>query len=429
VSPDREQRRVINAYVLLSVLFTLSASTIWAINTIFLIRLGGLDLFQVMLVNTVFTVASLVFEVPTGVIADTIGRRASVLLSIVTLILSTLLYVVTPRMGWGMWGFAAASVLIGLGFTFQTGAVDAWLVDALDSCGYLQAKERVFARGQMASAVGMLVGSLLGGLLGQIDLALPYLVRAGLLGTALVAVLVTVHDEGFQPRPLKWSTFGAEARRIAHAGTVYGWRSPVIRPLLWASALGGVFFMFSFYAWQPYVLELLGRDYVWLLGVVQAGFSAATILGNTLVPKIMRAGAHRRDPARVLAATAWLDALLAVAIAGVGFLAMRPGVVPAAIAIVLWLGWGLSFGIYTPVRMGFINEHIPSSERATVLSLDAFFGDAGGAVGQPTLGWVSQKASIQLAWLIGSAFLLAVPSFYRVAGRAAEAKLEMTDQG
>ena len=281
-------RRIIAAYVSMTTVFTLAASLVWAVNTIFLIRLGGLSLFQVMLVNAIYTVGQMVFEVPTGVVADTIGRKASILLSLATLIVSTLLYVVTPRFGWGFAGFAVASVIIGLGYTFQTGAIDAWLVDALDSCEYEPPKERVFARGQIAGGIGMLGGSLLGGLLGQIDLVLPYVVRAGLIAVCFVVVVVMVRDEGFEPRPLKVSTFGSETKRVFDAGARYGWSSTVVRPLLWVSAIGGVFFMYGFYSWQPYVLGLLGdQNAVWLLGVVQAGFSAAGIVGNTLVGRIM----------------------------------------------------------------------------------------------------------------------------------------------
>ena len=79
---DYTPRRVIFAYLSTSGLFTLATSLIWAINTIFLIQRGGLTLFEVMLVNTVYLVAQMLCEVPTGVIADTIGRKASYLLSI-----------------------------------------------------------------------------------------------------------------------------------------------------------------------------------------------------------------------------------------------------------------------------------------------------------------------------------------------------------
>src|SRR5437773_1361117 len=77
--------------------------------------------------------------------------------------------------GWGFWAFMRVSVFLGLGYTFYTGAVDAWLVDALQATGYTEPLEPVFALGQMAFGVGMLLGTIGGGLLGQIHLYIPYL--------------------------------------------------------------------------------------------------------------------------------------------------------------------------------------------------------------------------------------------------------------
>lgn len=411
---------MIAGYVVVYTLFTLAASLIWAINTIFLIRNGGLSIFQVMIVNAVFTVGQMAFEVPTGVVADTIGRRASLVLCMVTLMVSTLLYVLTPPLGLGMLGFILASILLGLGFTFQTGSLDAWVVDALDATGWSRSKERVFAWGQMSSGAGMLVGSLLGGVIGQIGLAWPYIIRAALLGVAGIATALLIHDVGFTPRPLRLSTFRAEAGRIFGEGIRFGWRSAVVRPLLWVSLLTGVFFMYGWYAWQPYILELIGRDYVWLLGVVQALFSLTGIVGNALVGRVMRDGPQRRQPARVLQVAAFSQAFLTLGIAGVGLFLPQPGLGPAVIAVVLWLIWGLVYGVITPIRMSYINSYIPSAQRATVLSMDSFFLDAGGAVGQPALGWISERASIPVAWLIGAGFMGVGALFYRVSGRNAQ---------
>ena len=422
MSTSNSPRTVIAAYVSSGVLFTLAASLIWATNTIFVMQVGGLTIFEAMLVNAIYLVAQVVFEIPTGVVADTIGRKASYLISIATILVSTLLYVLTTTMGWGFTGFAVASVLIGIGFTFQTGAVDAWLVDALDNTGYDQPKDRVFALGQMTSGAGMLAGSLLGGLLGQVNLALPYVLRAVLLLGAFVVVAVLFKDLGFQSRPLSASTFGAETRTIFSAGVRYGWRDRVVRPLLFVSLVGGVFYMFAFYSWQPFVLQLLGRNAVWLLGLVQAGIAAVGIAGNALVKPIMRTGACRRHPGRVLAVASLISALLVLAIGAVGVLTKQPGVVPAAIAIVLWLLWGVVFGVAGPVRQGYINENIPSEQRATVLSLDAFFGDVGGGAGQPALGWISQQASIAAGWLVGGVILLLTVPLYLWSERAERAK-------
>lgn len=414
-------RRVIGAYISSGLLFTLATSFIWATNTIFLMQVGHLTIFQVMLVNSIFAVSQALCEIPTGVIADTIGRKASYLMGIATILGSTVMYVVTPRLGWGFSGFAVASALLGLGFTFQTGAVDAWLVDALDHVGYARTKEQVFSWGQMTSGAGMLVGSLVGGLLGQVNLSWPFLARAVFLVAAFVVVAVLVNDLGFTPRPLRVSNFAEETRRVFAAGVRFGWHDRVVRPLLFVSLVGGVFFMYGFYSWQPYVLGLLGRNAVWLLGAVQAALSLSFIVGNALVTPALGA-VKDRDPARLLALTAVVQAALVVGIAAVGMVSGWHGVVPASIAIGLWLVWGVVAGLGGPVRQAFINAHIPSAQRATVLSLDAFFGDAGGGAGQPVLGWVSTRTSISAGWLIGSLFVGATAPLYAWAGRAARAK-------
>ncbi len=116
-------QRIIRVYVATNALFTLSASLIWAVNTLFLLRAGGMSFALVFVINAVYTASQMLFEVPTGVIADTMGRKLSFLLSIGILVLSTLVYVLSAQLHWGFWGFVVGSVLIGLGFTFQTGAV------------------------------------------------------------------------------------------------------------------------------------------------------------------------------------------------------------------------------------------------------------------------------------------------------------------
>lgn len=412
-------RRVVFVYLTANALFTLAASVIWAINTLFLMG-AGLDIFQVMIVNSAFTVGQLVFEVPTGVIADTIGRRASYLIGIGSLLVATLGYVGSAEYGWGIWAFIGASIVLGFGFTCQTGAVDAWLVDALAVTDFSGAMERVFAWGGMVFGVATLVGTVLGGVLGQVNLALPYLLRSGLLAVAFVFVLALMRDRGFEPRPLRVSTFGAETRRIFDAGVRYGWRHRVVRPLMFVSFVQGTFTLFAFYSWQRYALDLLGRELVWVSGVLVASFSVASILGNALVGRVMRSGELRRRPAFVLAWVTLLFALLSFASGLVGVLAPSPGVAPLVAAAGLFVVSGVLMGVSMPVRQAFLNEQIPSAQRATVLSLDSFFADAGGAVGQPVLGYVAKAVSIPVALMVGSAISSVGWPLYRAAGRACD---------
>src|SRR5438046_8892683 len=102
----------------------------------------------------------MVFEVPTGVVADTVGRRVSLLLCLVTLFVTTLLYVAIAWRGWRFWAFMWVSAFLGLGSTFCTGAVAAWLADALKASGYHEPLERVFARAEMLVGAAMLIATL-----------------------------------------------------------------------------------------------------------------------------------------------------------------------------------------------------------------------------------------------------------------------------
>ena len=96
--------RIIRTYLAISFLFNLAMSLIWGVDTLF--KLGaGLNIFQVMLTNAAFTLGSMVFEIPTGVVADTVGRRISLLLCLATLFVTTLLYVTTAWRGWGFGAF------------------------------------------------------------------------------------------------------------------------------------------------------------------------------------------------------------------------------------------------------------------------------------------------------------------------------------
>src|SRR4051812_44991542 len=140
--------RVRRTYYLLEFGNTLAASLIWGVNTIFLLD-AGLSNFEAFAANAFFTAGMVLFEVPTGIVADSWGRRASFLLGTVTLAVTTLIYVGLWQVHGPFWAWALSSVLIGLGFTFFSGATEAWLVDALHFTGDTAGLDAVFARGQV----------------------------------------------------------------------------------------------------------------------------------------------------------------------------------------------------------------------------------------------------------------------------------------
>ena len=72
-------------------------------------------------------------------------------------------------------------MLLGLGFTFFSGAVEAWLVDALQATGFTGSLDSVFGRGQVVSGFAMLAGSVIGGYVAQFSLGVPFLLRGAVL--------------------------------------------------------------------------------------------------------------------------------------------------------------------------------------------------------------------------------------------------------
>ena len=276
-------RRVQFTYLLLTLLSTLAASFIWGINTLFLLD-AGLSNTAAFAANAFFAVGQLIFEVPTGVVADVWGRRASFLLGCATLLVSTLLYLYMWDVQAGMWGWAIASILLGLGFTFFSGAVEAWLVDALNATGFEGRLESVFGRAQAVSGAATLIGSVAGGFIAQeTNLGVPYILRAVVLAVTFAVAFFLMRDLGFSPQ--RGERVTSEVRRVVKGSIDSGLRNPPVRWLMLGSPfIAGVGF-YAFYAFQPYLLELYGDEGAYgIAGLAAAVFAVAQIVGGLASP-------------------------------------------------------------------------------------------------------------------------------------------------
>ncbi|MGQ0537718.1 MAG: MFS transporter [Gemmatimonadaceae bacterium] len=389
---------VVRAYYLIAGIYTLSASLIWGINTVFLLRVGGLTLLQAFLANAVFTGSMALFEVPTGIVADARGRRLSFLCSVAVLFVGTLGYVAVPALGGGLLAFSIASVVLGLGYTFYSGAVEAWVVDALAATGHSDPVDRVLARGQMVASAAMLVGAVGGGLLATIDLAAPYLARCVLLAIAYVLAYVAMHDVGFVVRDLAPREIPAHMLRIGRESLRFGWNVPAARLAIIAGALPAVFLEWGYHAWQPYFLELLNSGAVWVLGWIAAAIAVASMAGNWTVERITRFCGRRT--------TLLLGAAIVYCATAVGVGLARS--FPAAVA--LYLIGMMSAGVFQPVRQAYLHQVVPSAQRATVLSLASLVASSGSMMGQSGLGWIAARSSLANGYVIGGAVTgLAIP--------------------
>jgi len=386
--PD-SPRSVIRTYLVLTAFTTLAASLIWGINTLFLLD-AGLDNTQAFTVNAFYTVGEVLFEIPTGVVADTRGRRYSYLLGGITLLLSTLLYLVMWQVHAGLLGWALASILLGLGFTFFSGATEAWLVDALKFTGYQGNLESVFARAQIVSGVAMLTGSVAGGVIAQLtNLGVPYLLRAGLLGVTVGIAWWFMHDIGFNPR--RGEGVATEVRAVLAGSIDGGLGNPPVRWLMLAAPFTYGVGIYAFYAFQPYLLQLYGDPSAYgVAGLAAALIAGAQIAGGLLVPRVRRLFRRRTD------------ALILAGVATVALLAAAGLTTDVRVAVVLIALWALIFAIEGPLRQAFLNGVIPSEQRATVLSFDNLMGSIGGVIAQPALGRVADVNGYAASYVVSA---------------------------
>jgi len=384
----REARGVQRTYLLLTLLSTLSASFIWGINTLFLLD-AGLNNAEAFAANAFFTAGMVIFEVPTGALADTWGRRTSYLLGAATLLCSTLLYLGLWQVHGPPWAWALVSMLLGLGFTFFSGATEAWLVDGLAATGYDGTLEAAFGKGEVASGIAMLTGTLAGGAIAQAtNLGVPYVLRAAMLLLTFGVAFARMHDVGFTPR--RRGSLAGEVGAILRGSLRHGFRDRPVRWLMLAAPFGGGVSIFAFYAVQPYLLELYGSSESYALaGLAAAVVAAAQIAGGLLAALVVRR--FRRRTTIVALGTL----VSAAALAWIGLASSFWA------ALALLGAWGVVFALVTPVRQAFLNDAIPSAQRATVLSMDNLLSSSGGVVLQPALGRVAD------VWSYGTGFLAA----------------------
>jgi MFS family permease len=289
-------------------------------------------------------------------------------------------------------------VLLGLGFTFFSGAVEAWLVDALAATGYTGSLEAVFGRAQAVGGAAMLVGAVGGGVIAQAtSLGVPFLVRVGALVVMTGVAAAFMRDLGFTPD--RAASPREAVRTVLRASVRHGLGHRPVRWLMLAAPfVSGVGF-YAFYAMQPYLLELYGDDDAYVIGGLAAAIVAGSGIVGGLLASRLRSAVARRTTAIILATVVSAGALAALAFTS-----------SLVVALVLLVVWGLVDAAADPVRRAYLNDLIPSQQRATVLSFDSLMGSAGGVVVQPALGRAADLSGYGTSYAFGALIqLVAVP--------------------
>lgn len=399
--------RIRRTYLMLILLQTLAASLIWGINTLFLLD-AGLTLTEAFIANAAYTAGMMVFEVPTGVVADSAGRRVSFIIGAATLLVTTIAYLGLWYIEAGVMWWVVVSALLGLGFTFFSGATEAWLVDALAATGYQGSIDAVFGQGQTATGAATLIGTIAGGFLAQISLGVPYVVRSLILVVVIVAASVSMHDIGYTPQ--RGGSVRHEMRQLLRASVQHGWGNPPVRMFMLAAPFGMGIGIWVFYAFQPYLLELFGDpSAVYLSGIAAALFALAQMIGGASVNWVRRHASSRTGIVLIQIVFS------SIALVGVGlaewFEVPKGFWLAVALLAVVALGWALT----GPVQQAYINEVIPSQQRATVLSFHSLMSSAGGVVSQPALARVADVYSLGVGYIVaGCLYLVQFPFIWAV---------------
>jgi MFS family permease len=302
------------------------------------------------------------------------------------------------RIGAPFWAWALSSMFLGLGFAFFSGAVEAWLVDALAASGFKGKLESVLAKGEIVEGAAMLAGSIAGGLLAQMtNLGAPYVVRALLLVATFALAFLAMRDLGFTPVRGKHPV--EEVKKVLASSIEHGLGNRPVRWIMLEAPFSMGVSVYGFYAMQPYLMQLYGDPRAYgIAGVSAAIVGGAQIAGGLLAPHAGRL--FRRRTSVVLACV--IASSLTLALIG-----LVPGFWGAISLLVLW---GLMFAIILPVRQAYLNGLISSENRATVLSFDSLLGSAGGVVIQPVLGRTADVFGYPASYLAGATLqALAVP--------------------
>ena len=374
----------------------------FTVTAVYFVQVIDMTPLQLVLVGTAMEVAVFVFEIPTGVVADTYGRKRSLLIGWLVMGLAMLVVAASGSFVFVLVAFA----VWGFGYTFTSGADQAWITDEVG----VAEVGRVFARGQQLGYVGGLIG--IGVSVAVASWSLPGAIAlGGVLSIAFVGfALVLMPETGFT-RPDR--SDGRRGAGVLVSGVRTSARFIRARPLLL------LILAIAFFAgastesfdrlWQAHILLDVGLPSLGSLDpVVWFGiFGAVTMLlglvgSEYLVRRFQRVGQERLARLLFVFTAAQMVTVVVFAVAG-----------NFAVAVAGMWTYYLTRSLVQPVYDTWVNEQITdSSVRATVISISGQSDAVGQVIGGPGLGAVGSVWSIRAALLVGAAVLAPALALY-----------------
>ncbi|MET9274718.1 MFS transporter [Kribbella sp. NPDC003557] len=387
-------------YYVYNAAWSFLAALSFTLNLVYYVRDAGLDPLQMVLVGTTLELTCFLFEIPTGIVADLYSRRLSIVIGFLLIGAGFLLQGLVPA----FLAILAAQVLWGVGFTFTSGADQAWITDEIgtDRAG------RVFVRAQQFELAAKIAGIVTAGGLGLISLPLPMVISgAGMILLGLLLALF-MREQNFHRTPREErETFRHLAETFKH-GLGVARRRPVVRTLVLVSLISGLSSEAFDRLWS---VKILTFTFPTVFGTSDPAFWFTVLaLIGTLLSLGTSVTLDRLSPERLSAAhpTGILATFALLQIVGVVGFALSGSLWPALAG--MWLSTVAGTVAY-PVQSAWLNRHIDSRSRATVLSMVSQANAIGQVAGGPPLGAVG-RSSLRSALLASGLLLVPIPVLY-----------------
>ena len=390
-------------YLFVNGAFALCFMLYATIASVYRIQTVGLNPLQLVLVGTVLELAVLIFEVPTGILADTYSRRLSVIIGFFLIGAGFMLEGSVPV----ILAVLVAQVIWGAGYTFISGALQAWIADEVGE----RDLGRVYLRGQQADYLGSLVGVIASALLATVALRAPLLLGGALTVALGLTLAFAMPERNFHPAPREERSSLSRIGNTARGGDRLVRARPVLSMLLVIAAFSGMSSEGFDRLWEAHLLKDLGLptlgglDPVVWFGVINAG----TLVLGYIAAEVM---GRRMDVSNAGVAARSLFALDALNVAGVLAFALA-----GSFAFALGTFWFASLvrRIGEPLYLTWLNQELDPGVRATVISMGSQANALGQIAGGPVIGAVGTLAGIRAALAVAGLILSPALALY---GRA-----------
>ena len=349
----------------------------------------NLNLFQIALMASIFEASILIFELPTGILADIYGRKISVTLSALTLFIGGFIFILFPT----ILGFIIAEIIVGIGETLKSGALEAWIVDSLKHQGMEDKVKYVFSYGKRYQAAGNLLGLILGGYIGSWNIKFIWHPFALSFLVCLVFLLFAMKEDYQLEKLLSHRWIDQLQETIKKSFELIK-----TKKIIYALILLGLFFNFSFETisqyWQIHFSENLAIKTSYFGWIV----ALSSIIVILLVNRITQLSEKFKNQTTflIILKSGFFLSLLIITLTSNPFL-----------AIILFILLQALQSFSDPIYLDIFNQHIPSEQRATLLSFKSLSNSAGEVLAGLCIGVIAEKFGLRPTFGLGS-FVLAL---------------------